>query len=373
MEKEMAHGKSFAALALTSLSLFAFLEGAKSASLCSGTVEQVYQAVSPSVLQIFSVTIDSFSLTDRVKMETGSGVVFDDQGNIVTNAHVVYGAKQLFVAIEGGGVLEAKLIGADPVSDLAVVKLIDVGEGILPKANFQTSDTLSIGQSVVAIGFPLGIGKTASQGIISGLDRLLPITTMSWLVPMIQTDAAINPGNSGGPLIDLCGNVIGIITRQNGQAEDIAFAIPASVIHQIMPDLLARGRVVRPWHGINGKIVSELLSPILGVPPGLLVETVEPGSPAEKVGLKGGQLRVAFGSDEYLLGGEVIISVNGQPLSDMSEVSRLVRSFKVGDEVTFLFWQNGQETTTKVILPERPTLVGDLIAIGRAGIVPNQQ
>jgi serine protease Do len=369
----MAFGKSVAILLLTSTSLLAFVAGANSAPLCSGTVAEVYQAASPSVHQIFSVTIDSFSLTDRIRMESGSGIVFDDQGNIVTNAHVVYGAKQLFVEVEGVGILEAKLVGADPVSDLAVVKLVDVGQAALPKANLVTTDNLAIGQGVVAIGFPLGIGKTASQGIISGLDRLLPITTMSWLVPMIQTDAAVNPGNSGGPLIDLCGNVIGMITRQNGQAENIAFAIPASVIHQIIPDLLAHGRVLRAWHGINGKIVTEFLSPLLGVPPGLLVETVEPGSPAANLGLKGGQLRVAFGSDEYLLGGEVITSVNGRPLNDMNEVARIVRSFKIGDEVTITFWQNGQETTAKVVLPERPTLVGDLIAIGRAGAVPTQQ
>ena len=369
----MAYGKSFAALLLVGFNQFAFVGGVGGAPLCNGTVAEIYQAVSPSVLEIVSVTIDSFSVTDRIKIESGSGIVLDDEGNIVTNAHVVYGAKQLFVVIEGRGFLEAQLVGADPISDLAVVKLTNGGEASLPKANFETSDQLMIGQGVVAVGFPLGIGKTASQGIISGIGRLLPITTMSWLVPMIQTDAAINPGNSGGPLIDLCGNVIGINTRHNGEAENIAFAIPASVIRQIVPELLTHGRVLRAWHGINGKIVSEILSPLLGVPPGLLVETVEPGSPAEKIGLKGGQLRVAIGVDEYLLGGEVILSVNGQPLNDMSVVAHLVRSFKVGDEVTFTFWQNGQEITMKVVLPERPTLAGDLIAIGRIGAIPNQQ
>jgi S1-C subfamily serine protease len=369
----MAYRKSFAALLLAGLLLLAQARGAQSASPCNRTVAEIYQAVSASVLEIVSVTIDSFSVTERIRIESGTGVVFDGDGNIVTNAHVVYGAKQLFVVIEGVGFLEARLVGADPVSDLAVIKLIGGIAAPPPKVNFDTSDQLLVGQGVVAVGFPLGIGKTASQGIVSGLGRLLPITTMSWLVPMIQTDAAINPGNSGGPLIDLCGNVIGINTRQNGQAENIAFAIPASVIRQVVPELISHGRVLRAWHGINGKIVPEVFSPILGVPPGLLVETVEPGSPAQQIGLKGGQLRVAIGIDEYLLGGEVILSVNGQPLSDMNMVAHLVRSFKVGDRVTLTYWQNGQELTTTVVLPERPTLAGDLIAIGRAGATPGQQ
>ena len=300
-------------------------------------------------------------------METGAGIVFDDKGNIVTNAHVVYGAKQLLVSVGEDGAYPAAIVGADPLSDIAVIRISGSEEIRLPPAAFGNSQNLEIGQEVLAIGYPFEMDKTASRGIISGLNRKIPVTTMSWLTPLIQTDAAVNPGNSGGPLVDLCGKVIGMMTLSGQKAENVAFAIPSVALADIVPQLIAQGHVSRPWHGINGKIVPDVFIAFFEMPGGLLVETVEPGSPAEKVGLRGGLLPIVIGSEEYLVGGDIITSVNGQNLDTLDDVLKVVRSLKVADQLTVIVWRDGEERTLKVVLPERPVLPGDLIAIGRTG------
>jgi S1-C subfamily serine protease len=340
---------------------------AQAASACQNSVAEAFRIASPSVVRVFSVSIESFDVKDRVEMETGAGIVFDDKGNIVTNAHVVYGAKQLLVSVDEQGAYPATIVGADPLSDIAVIKIPD-SEGVkLPAAAFAESQSLEIGQEVLTIGYPFELDKSVSRGIIAGLNRKVPVTTMSWLTPLIQTDAAVNPGNSGGPLVDLCGKVIGMMTLSGQKADNVAFAIPSAALSDIAPQLIAKGHVVRPWHGINGKIVPDLFIAFFEMPSGLLIETVEPGSPAEKVGLHGGLLPMVIGSEEYLVGGDIITSVNGQDLDTMDYVLRVVRSLKVGDELTVIVWRDGEERTVKVNLPERPVLPGDLIAIGRTG------
>jgi len=340
---------------------------------CNMPLPQAFKTVAPSVMRIFSVSIDSFRLTQRVEMETGAGVVFDDKGHIVTNAHVVYGAKQLLVSIDEQSMYSAEIVGADLISDLAVIKITD-GESLqLPPARFGNSQTLEIGEDVFAVGYPLEMSKTVSRGIVSGLNRQVPMTALSWLTPMIQTDAAVNPGNSGGPLVDLCGTVVGITTLTSRKAENVAFAIPAATVNEIVPQLIAKGHIVRAWHGINGKIVPDLFVAFFEMPPGLLVETVEPGSPAEKIGLHSGLLPIVIGTEEYLVGGDVITAVNGKPLTALTDVAQIARSLKVGDKISVTYWRDGEEKTVDVVLPERPVLTGDLIAIGRTGDQPKDQ
>jgi S1-C subfamily serine protease len=183
---------------------------------------------------------------------------------------------------------------------------------------------------------------------------------MSWLTPFMQTDAALNPGNSGGPLVDRCGEVVGISTLSSGQkAQNLNFAVPIDTARDIISQLLEHGRVIRAWHGINGKLVPAILQLALGVQPGFLIETIEPGSPAEKLGLRGGSLPLVFGTQEVLLGGDVITKVNGEALSSMDAVTRIARSLKVGDKLTLEYWRAGQLKTATVVLPERPMLPGD--------------
>jgi S1-C subfamily serine protease len=329
------------------------------AASCNKPFSDVFRDISPSVVRIFSVTIDPFSLTKRVKLAVGTGVVIDDQGHIVTNAHVVYGAREVIVSIGDEDMNPATIVGVDPISDLAVVKLAE-GDRKLPKARLLQTNKVAIGDEVLAIGYPFAIGKTATRGIVSGRERIVPLSPFSWMMPFIQTDAAINPGNSGGPLVNRCGEIIGINTLGVEKGEDVGFAIPAALVRELVPQLIKNGRVIRPWHGINGRMVPLQFTFALGIAQGFLVETVEPGSPADKIGLRGGTMPVTIGAQEYLLGGDVITSVNGERITSLKTAARIARSLKVGEKIKLTYSRDGRTHTAEVVLPERPILPGDV-------------
>ena len=201
-----------------------------------------------------------------------------------------------------------------------------------------------------------------SKGIISGTDRIVRRSTMSWLAPLLQTDAAINAGNSGGPLVNLCGEVIGINSLRVEQGAGVGFSVPVNLAKQAVPELIADGRIKRPWHGINGKIVEEPLQTLLRVPlvRGFLVETVEPGSAAAQIGLRGGKFPIRIGAGEFLLGGDIITRVNGERVADWPTAIRIVKSLKVGDKVAIEYFREGAIHSAEVVLPERPILPNDL-------------
>ena len=328
------------------------------ASTCDKAFSEVFREVSPSVVRIFSVSIDPFSLMHRVQHSVGTGFVIDDDGHVVTNAHLVHGTSEVMISIGDDDFLRAEIIGVDPISDLAVIKRTQAGTQ-LQKAPLGKSEDLNIGEEVLAVGFPLGIGKTATRGIISGMDRVVPFSTSSWMTPLIQTDAAISPGNSGGPLVNRCGEVVAVNTLASTAGQNINFSIPIDVVQELMPQLIEHGRVIRAWHGINGRIVPPPFVFTFGIAPGYLVETIEPGSPAEQIGLRGGTFPVVVGNDEFLLGGDVISEVNGEKLTDMDVVFRIARSLKVGDTIKLKYHRNGRSHTAEVVLPERPILPGD--------------
>lgn len=328
------------------------------ASTCDKSFSEVFREVSPSVVQIFSVSIDPFSLMNRVQHNVGTGFVIDDDGHVVTNAHLVHGTSEVMISMDEDAFLPAEIVGIDPISDLAVIKLTHSG-GQLQKAPLGKPDDLNIGEEVLAVGYPFGIGKTATRGIISGIERVLPFSTSSWMTPLIQTDAAINPGNSGGPLVNRCGEVVAVNTLGSTAGQNINFSIPIDVIQEIFPQLIEHGRVIRAWHGINGVIVPPPLVFTLGIAPGYIVETIEPGSPADKIGLRGGSFPVVIGNNEFLLGGDVISEVNGEELTDMETVFRIAGALKVGDTINLTYYRDGISHTADVVLPERPTLPGD--------------
>jgi S1-C subfamily serine protease len=311
-------------------------------------------------VRILSVAIDPFKVIERVQLGVGTGFVIDDDGHIVTNAHVVYGASELIVSNGKEQMAKAEIVGVDPISDLAVIKLA-TSDMPLRSAGLGSSKELAIGEEVLAIGYPLGISKTATRGIISAMERVVPLSPFSWMMPFIQTDAAISPGNSGGPLVNRCGEIIGVNTLYAEMGQNINFATPIDLVRELVPQMIENGRVSRPWHGINGRIVPRELMFILGLVPGFLVETIEPGSPAEKINLHGGTFRVVIGVEEYLLGGDVITKLNGEQLTDMETVARIARSLRVGDKVTLEYWRRGKLDTAEVILPERPILPGDVM------------
>ena len=331
---------------------------ATAASTCDKPFSEVFREVSPAVVQIFSVSIDPFSLMHRVQHGVGSGFVIDDDGHVVTNAHVIHGTSEVMISIDGDNFFPAEIVGIDPISDLAVIKPTNFG-GQLPKAQLGNSEDLVIGEEVLAVGYPFGIGKTATRGIISGMERVVPFSTSSWMTPLIQTDAAISPGNSGGPLVNRCGEVVAVNTLGSTAGQNINFSIPADTVREYLPQLVEHGRIIRAWHGINGVIVPMPLVFTLGIAPGYIVETIEPGSPAEMIGLRGGSFPVVIGNNEFLLGGDVISEVNGEEMTDMETVYRIARSLKVGDTIEVKYYRDGTSHTAEVVLPERPVLPGD--------------
>ncbi len=262
------------------------------------------------------------------------------------------------VSVDDEQMFPADVVGVDAITDIAVIAVEDLGFEA-QAANFGSSLGLSIGEAVLAIGYPFGIGKTATSGIVSALERVVPLSPFSWRAPFIQTDAAINPGNSGGPLIDSCGDVIGINTLSSELGQNLGFAVPADLVQDLLPELIENGHVSRAWHGINGRVVPFPLAFALDIPPGLLVETIEPGSPADEIGLAGGNYPVILGGEEFILGGDVIVSVNGEAMADMDTVNRIARSLRVGDTVELEYLHEGVFLTAEVVLPERPMLPGD--------------
>ena len=325
---------------------------------CGKTFSEVFREVSPSVVQVYSVAIDPFSVVHRVQHGVGTGFLVDGDGHVVTNAHIVHGTSQIMLSTGDEALFPAELVGSDPISDLAVIRPAGPAPD-LPFAAFGDSDGLAVGEEVLAIGFPFGIGKTATRGIVSGTGRVMPFSTFSWMTPYLQTDAAISPGNSGGPLVDRCGRVVAVNTLGSVAGQNVNFSIPINLVRELLPELIETGRVVRAWHGINGRIVPFQFVFAFGIHPGYIVETIEPGSPAEEIGLKGGNFPVVIGNDEFLLGGDVITEVNGVELDDMETVYRIARSLEVGDRIRLKYYRDGEPKTAEVVLPERPVLPGD--------------
>jgi serine protease Do len=328
---------------------------------CTEPIPELFRRVSPSVVFISAVAIDPFRLTDRVSSSIGSGFIISKEGLVLTNSHVVFGRRAIAVTLDDGITAPAELLGADPILDLAVLRIPSHPKGF-PTAALGDSDAARVGEEVLAIGNPLGLEQTLTRGLVSGINRILPVSPMSLTLPLIQTDAAINPGNSGGPLLNRCGEVIGINTATLVGVQNIGFAVPINIAKRVLPQLVKEGRVIRPWLGVPGKLISRDLGKIINIPlvDGFLIETVEPGSPAQKAGLRGGELPIKIAGMEFLLGGDIITSANGQPLTDPENFAAFVRSLKVGDKVRLVIFREGKTRKVEFVLPERPILPGDL-------------
>jgi len=328
---------------------------------CTEPMPALFERVSPAVVSISAVAVDPFDVNNRVSLVAGSGFIVSTDGLVLTNSHVVFGHQGIAVTLDDGRKVEAKLLGADPIIDLAVLRIPVSGDGH-PMTVMGNSDSIRIGEEVMAIGNPLGLEQTLTRGVVSGLNRFLPDSPLTLTPPLIQTDAPINPGNSGGPLFNRCGEVIGITTSMVADAQNIGFAVPINIAKKVLPDLISQGRVIRPWLGVNGRLVSEELKAILNVPvvDGFLVEKVDPGSPAEQAGIREGVLPVTIGGDNFVLGGDIITEINGQPLDDPRRFTKVVGSLKVGDTVQFTLYREKGTRKVEFRLPERPVLPGDL-------------
>jgi S1-C subfamily serine protease len=326
---------------------------------------RIYDELGNSVVNITNRSYGYDFFLQPVPQEgTGSGFVYDGEGHIITNYHVIEGAEELFVTLADETTVPAKVIGADPSNDLAVLQ-IDVPAGGLTPIPLGDSTGLRVGQFVVAIGNPFGLERTLTVGVVSALGRVIQSPDERFIGEIIQTDAAINPGNSGGPLLDLQGRVIGVntaIVSPSQASAGIGFAVPVSTVARVVPELISRGYFPHPWLGITmwplaPDLVGALREAGMNVPveEGLLIVAVTPGSPAAQVGLRGGQQQVRMGRVVLPIGGDVLTQLDGEPITSERDLTLFLDTkTEVGQTVRVTFIRDGSEQTVDAVLTERP-------------------
>jgi S1-C subfamily serine protease len=328
---------------------------------CDVPLTSIFQTVSPSVVFITAVSINPYRMNDRVEHIIGSGFIIDDSGLVLTNSHVAFGRQLIVVTLDDGTTVPAQLVGADPIFDVALLK-IPQPKNLHSALAMGDSDSVRVGEEVVAIGNPLGLDQTLTRGVVSAINRILPETFFSLQEPLIQMDTPINPGNSGGPLVNRCGAVVGITTSVIPDAQNIGFSIPINMAKALIPSLIKDGRVVRPWLGFHGQFVESGLQNIFRLPlvQGFLIEVVEPGSPAEKAGLQGGELEITVAGRDFLVGGDIITMINGTGFSSPEKMVDTLRTLGVGSTINLRIFRQDKYLNVKYTLPERPLLPGDV-------------
>lgn len=314
---------------------------------------RIYKRVAPATVFIKAVFTGEFP-TGKAVGGIGSGVILDDRGLILTNAHVVAEAAKVLVTLHDGTRLTADLVGSDMVTDLALLR-VSLPRGFHRTVQLGDSDQTEIGQKVVAIGHPFGLGYALTTGVISGFGNPSEPGIAS-PERIIQISAAINPGNSGGPLVDAEGRVIGINTAMLVGAQNIGFAIPINTAKTVMTELLSHGRVIRPWLGITGKLLSEDVINLFALPlgKGVLVMYIDEGSPAKKAGLRAGTMNVTIEGEPWVLGGDILVAVNGLQVRAPEDFVKVYQGLKVGQTVQLSLMRNGSPQTITVILEEQP-------------------
>ncbi|MFN4259936.1 MAG: S1C family serine protease [Gemmataceae bacterium] len=316
---------------------------------------ELFEKRAPSVVYITTTRVQRNLLgplfTQEIPEGTGSGFVWDAaKGYIVTNFHVIQNADTATVTLADGSSYPASLVGSAPDQDLAVLKIKVPSGRKLQEIPVGTSQKLKVGQSVYAIGNPFGLDQTLTTGIISALNREIQSVTRRPITGVIQTDAAINPGNSGGPLLDSAGLLIGVNTAiysPSGANAGIGFAIPVDSVNRVVTEIIRHGGVSRP--GLGVQIVDDRISRRVGIPKGVLVREVQPGSAAERAGLRGTIVNMR---QEIAQLGDVIVAIDGQDVNGADDLLRLLSQKRVGDTVTVSVLRNGQPLDLRVTLQE---------------------
>ncbi|HEY8110918.1 MAG: S1C family serine protease [Nitrososphaerales archaeon] len=290
----------------------------------------------------------------------GSGFVYDKEGHIITNDHVIENAEKIVVTFLDGKSFKASLVGKDPYTDLAVIK-VNASEDALHPITLGNSSKLKVGEQIAAIGNPFGLSGSMTSGIVSQIGRLLPSQDRGFQIPdIVQTDAAINPGNSGGPLLNMRGEVVGIntaIQSETGDFAGVGFSIPSRTVQKIIPTLIESKAYHHPWVGISGRDIDPDLAEILKIEDtrGFLIINVLKDSPAEKAGLRGTTNSTVVDGATYQIGGDIVLAVDGITVRKIDDILiHLQRDKTVGDEMALQILRDGRVTSLVLTLVERP-------------------
>jgi S1-C subfamily serine protease len=342
---------------------------ADSSSTKGLTARDIYKRDAPGVVNVKSQIVQRVQSPfgpfpqDQQGEATGSGFVVDKAGYILTNAHVIDGASQVTVSFEDKKTENAKVVGKDTSTDLALLK-VDAGSLDLKPLQLGDSGTVQVGDPTIAIGNPFALDRTLTTGVVSALQRQISAPNGFTISHVIQTDAAINPGNSGGPLLDAAGRVIGITSQiatgdsGSGGNVGIGFAVPINTAKKVLPQLKQNGRVQRAYLGITGVTIDKSLDRLnLAADKGVLVQSVSPGSPAAKAGIRGGGSQTTLDGSNVELGGDVITKIDGQDAGSMDDVISAIADKKPGDSVTIEYLRDRNKKTVTVKLAQRPATV----------------
>jgi S1-C subfamily serine protease len=332
----------------------------------SMSIAEIYRRSAPGVVQITSTikgSPSSFGFKSPPQQALGSGFVLDKAGHIVTNYHVVQGADGIKVSFSNQDTVTARVVGSDPSTDLAVLR-VDTPASALTPLPLGDSDNVEVGDQVVAIGNPFGLARTATAGIISAVQRNITSPNEFTIDHVLQTDAPINHGNSGGPLLNTYGQVIGVNTQiETGDPTNsatgnvgIGFAVPSNTVKNVAAQLLRKGKVEHAYLGIWGEAITPDLAQAYKLPvnTGVLVARVKSGSGAARAGLKAGHTQVVVAGETYVLGGDIIVSLDRTPVSSIDELREAVAEHQPGDKVKLVIYRDAKRTSVHVTLGRQP-------------------
>jgi S1-C subfamily serine protease len=321
-------------------------------------VGQIYQRVSPGVVKITVTSQGSFSFGGQdTQQAQGSGFVYDRQGHIATDQHVVDGADSIAVTFTGGQTYRATVVGTDPSTDLAIIK-VNAPSSLLHPLTLGDSGALHVGDDVIAIGSPFGLQNSVTTGIVSALHRQITAPNNYTITDAIQTDAAINHGNSGGVLLNASGDVIGVtaqIDSESGGNDGVGFAVPSNTLKRVASQLIQTGSASHAYLGVGIQTITQDASNALGLPIGAEVREVVPGSPAAKAGLRGAGDSATVNGQAYATGGDVITRVDGRRVHGAAELQSAIDSKRPGESVRITYVRTGATRTVSVVLGRRPS------------------
>ncbi|MGH3065874.1 MAG: S1C family serine protease [Gaiellaceae bacterium] len=333
------------------------------------SVNEIYERAASGVVRI-NASSDSASADPLVvpgplpstppQGALGSGFVIDKAGHIVTNYHVVRGATDVTVSFSNRDTVKAEVVGTDPSTDLALLR-VDTAAGALTPLSLGNSDELRVGDPVVAIGNPFGLDRTATSGIVSALQRLITAPNSFTIDHVIQTDAPINHGNSGGPLLNSRGQVIGVNTQiETGDVASgnvgIGFAVPSNTVKDAVAQIMRTGRVDHAYLGIAGHEINADVAGTYNLPvdKGVVVESVRSGSGAAKAGLQSGETQVVVAGETFVLGGDIIVALDGKQISSIDHLRDAIAGHKPGDKVLLTIFRDAKKTSVNVTLGRQP-------------------